>query len=551
MAPGPRPLAMVDAASLTVRLRRTKYGRVLGGRDFRLLWFGQVVSNLGTYAYGVAVASALTLTMSGAELARTVAVVLGVQAGSAAAVGFLIAGPIADRFSRKRVMVVSDLVRSIAVASLLVGSVPLVHLVIVAGVLGVAGSLFEPSLAASLPGVVAEDDVVVANAVVGGTFYAGVMIGPAIGAVAIAVGGVEGAFALNAASFAVSGILIVRTTMPRRGREIDGRVTPRVLVRDLAEGVAHLRRSRLAVGILTVMCLVVGIAGAQATVQIVFVRDVVVPGLGHSAARAAVLAILTSSWGAGMLVGCFATPSLIRYLPREHLIPLVIALAGACVLYGSRSSDVVGLAALWGVAGAMCGVTNVSYESLLQERTVDAFRGRVISTIEAAQEGAYFVGVSAAALFAGLPAGRSMQAIGIGFTLTGVLASLVLRPAMDGVADGTPEPQQPEAPSLPSFLPGMGSWPEWLTVDAPWAVHRDGDVVALEFRWPLVPSDWPRVVLDLDAAIVAGVVAVVLPVRLPRGSTLPHEHLETLWASSMQRGVIVYRGDERAPMPAA
>ena len=488
--------------------------------------------------------------MSGSDLARTVAVVLAIQAGSAAAVGFLVAGPVADRFSRKRVMIVSDLARFVAVASLLVGPVPLVHLVIVAAVLGVGGALFEPSLAASLPSVVAEDEVVVANAIVGGTFYAGVMIGPAIGAVSIAFAGVDGAFALNAASFALSGALIGRTAIPRLEREISGRVTPSVLVRDLAEGIAHLRRSRLAIGIMTVMCLVVGIAGAQATVQIVFVGDVVVPGLGQGGARAAVLAILTTAWGAGMLVGCFATPPLIRYLPRERLIPLVVAIAGACILYGSRSSDVVGLAALWGLAGAMCGVTNVSYESLLQERTLDAFRGRVISTIEAAQEGAYFVGVGAAALFAGIPAAQSLQGIGIGFTLTGVLAAIVLRPGEIGVHEGT-EPQQAEAPSLPTFLPGMGSWPEWLTVDTPWVVDRDGGVVTLDFRWPLVPSDWPRVVADLEAAIVDGVVAVILPVRFPRGSTLPHEHLEQLWASSMQRGVIVYRSDDRTPVPTA
>jgi hypothetical protein len=295
------------------------------------------------------------------------------------------------------------------------------------------------------------------------------------------------------------------------------------------------------------MCLVVGIAGAQATVQIVFVRDVVVPGLGQGGARAMVLAVLTTSWGAGMLVGCFATPPLIRYLPRERLIPLVVALAGACVLYGSRSSDVAGLAALWAVAGAMCGVTNVSYESLLQERTLDAFRGRVISTIEAAQEGAYFIGVGAAALFAGLPAGRSLEIIGVGFTMTGVIASFVLRPATDDLVEEAAEPQQPEGSSLPSFLPGMGSWPEWLTVDTPWAVSRQGDVVTLEVRWPLVPSDWPRVMADLDAAVVSGVGAVVLPVHLPRGSTVPDERLERLWASTMERGIVLYRG---APAPA-
>jgi len=277
-----------------------------------------------------------------------------------------------------------------------------------------------------------------------------------------------------------------------------------------------------------------------------------VPGVDQSGARAAVLALLTTAWGAGMLTGCFATPWLIRTLPRERLIPLVVAIAGACVLYGSRSTSVVAIALLWVGAGAMCGITNVSYESLLQERTLDAFRGRVISTIEAAQEGAYFVGVAAAAaLFAGLHAAASMQSIGIAFTLTGVIASFILRPIPETEMTRDDVEERDDARSLPTFLPGLGSWPEWLSVDTPWAIRRDGDVVTLEIRWPLVPSDLQRLATDLDAALVDGVLAVVLPVRLPPGSTMAHESLELLWSDTLARGLIVHRGDRRLPAPAA
>jgi predicted MFS family arabinose efflux permease len=208
------------------------------------------------------------------------------------------------------------------------------------------------------------------------------------------------------------------------------------------------------------MCLVVAVAGAQATIQIVFVRDVLVPGVGQSGARAAVLALLTTAWGAGMLAGCFATPWLIHSLPRERLIPLVVAIAGVCVMYASRSDSVVAIALLWVGAGAMCGITNISYESLLQERTLDTFRGRVISTIEAAQEAAYFLGVAAgAALFGVLHAAASMQAIGTAFTVIGVIAAFVLRPAthveapleatLDDEVTDAHEPIRPPAATVP------------------------------------------------------------------------------------------------------
>ena len=535
---------MVTTGNALARWRGTTYARVLSARDFRLLWTGQVVSNLGTYAYSLAVATALTRSMSGSDLGRTAAIVLGVQAGIGAVVGLVIAGPIADRFERRRVMIVSDIVRGLAVASLLFGSAPLWHVVLVAAVLGGASALFEPSLAASLPSVVGADDLVSANAVVGGTFYAAVMIGPAIGALAVAVAGVDGAFLLNALSFGASAYLIARTSRSAGGGAREGHVTPGLLVRDLVDGMRHLRQSRLAVGIMTVMCLVVGVAGVQATVQVVFVREILVPGVGDHAARAAVLALLTTAWGAGMLIGCFVTPPLIRYLPRERLIPLVVAVAGACVLYGSRSSNAASLAALWAAAGAMCGITNVSYESLLQERTVDAFRGRVIATIEAAQEGAYFIGVAAAAVFVALPAARSMEAVGIAFTITGVVAVFILRPPKAAAPD---EPAEPATAPLPTFLPGLGSWPEWLSLDAPWEITRAGEVVTVEARWPLVPSDLPRLAAALDQALVTGVTAVALPVRLPPGSTMGQEALEELWAAALERGLIVHRSDDRAP----
>lgn len=112
------------------------------------------MSTVGTYAYSLAIASLLTRRASGASLAHAVAIVLGIQAGAAALTGLLIAGPVADRFNRRRTMIASDVVRFIAVATLLMGTPSTVHIAVVTAVLGCFGALFGPCLTASLPNVV-------------------------------------------------------------------------------------------------------------------------------------------------------------------------------------------------------------------------------------------------------------------------------------------------------------------------------------------------------------------------------------------------------------
>lgn len=546
-----------SAKGIAGRWRRSVYARLLARPDFSLLWAGQVVSNLGTYTYALAVATLLTNRTSGSSLAQNVAVVLTLQAGSAAVVGLLFAGPIADRFDRRRILILADVVRCVAVASLLLTTPSLVHLGLVAMLLGSFGALFDPCMAASLPNVVDERDIVPANAVVGGTFYAGVMLGPALGAVIVAVVGVGTAFFVNAASFSVSAGLIAATRFGQAGRTEHQRITPVLLARDLAEGARHLARSRLAVAILLVMCAVVAVAGAQATLQIVFVRQVLVPGVGEHAGRAAALAALTTAWGGGMLLGSFASPAIIRLIPRERLIPVAVAAAGVCVMVGSHATSVWSVAALWVVAGLMCGATNVSYETLIQERTPDAYRGRLIATIEAAQEGAYFFGVAVTGWVAAT-ASTGLRGAGIAFALIGVVALFIIpSEAADRAEHASPQAHvaQESAPSTPPrpYLPGFGSWPEWASLSTPWEVSRDGGVVTIDLRWPLVASDWDRLVDHLDSVLDAGVIAIVMPAELPRGSLLPRTVLEDLWKHMVQEGIMVTRVQpkNRTPVGAA
>ncbi|MBA2636630.1 MAG: MFS transporter, partial [Solirubrobacterales bacterium] len=179
---------------------------------FARVWLAQAVSNLGDYVYLLAV----TLTVVGQGMGvGTLATVLIVQTGAAALVG-LLGAPLVDRFDRRTVMLLTDVVRAAAVGSLLLaGSPSIPHVLAVAACLGSLGALFQPALYASLPNLVPARLLVTANALVTGTFHVAVLAGPVIGALVAGTLGLEVAFAVNAASFLLSALLLVGVRLPR------------------------------------------------------------------------------------------------------------------------------------------------------------------------------------------------------------------------------------------------------------------------------------------------------------------------------------------------
>jgi MFS family permease len=383
------------------------------------MWGSQVISNAGDWVYVIAVATTLAARLEGAALAKAVGLLLAAEAAPSAMFGLLFAGAIADRFDRRLLLVVSDLGRAAAVASLLAAGTPSTgHLLLVAVILGLLQSLFQPSLMASLPSAVPDRQLVRANAVVTGTYHLAIMVGPALGASLVTLVGSEVAIAVNAASFAASALLLVglrlgRTDAPDR----PGRWAP---VRDLVEGLRHVAGSPTARGVVIVMGLAILFLPAKSPAEIVMVRDRLTDG--SAAAVATALGMLTAAWGAGMVGGSLLAPTLASRLRRELVLAGSISLIGACFLLASRAGSVPQLAAAWAIAGAAAGLSNVVYETLLQERTPDRFRGRVFATVESVQDvtyvlGALLVGGFGVAGFA--PVG--LATIGVGMVAVGLL----------------------------------------------------------------------------------------------------------------------------------
>ena len=187
-------------------------------RDLKLLFGGLVISASGSWAYNVALLAYVfdrthSLGWVGAAgLGRFVPALVFSTYG----------GVLAERFERVRVMVTSDILCLVFQAALCVVAAltaPAWVAILFAALTSVANVVYSPAVAAMLPELAGEDDLVAANALNGTIDNLVVVAGPAIGAGLLALGSASLAFGVNAASFGVSALLVMR--MKARSRPVD------------------------------------------------------------------------------------------------------------------------------------------------------------------------------------------------------------------------------------------------------------------------------------------------------------------------------------------
>lgn len=188
------------------------YRSALAHRDLRLLFGGLVTSATGTWAYNVALlAFVFDRTHSlgwvaAAGLARFIPSLLFSAYG----------GVIAERLERIRLMVTADLLCALwQVGLTLVAALdgPVIAALALAALTAVSGLVYQPAVAATIPSIVDEDDLVAANALNSTIDNLVVVVGPGVGAALLVLGSPAAAFAVNAATFVVSAALVSRVSV--------------------------------------------------------------------------------------------------------------------------------------------------------------------------------------------------------------------------------------------------------------------------------------------------------------------------------------------------
>ena len=438
---------VVGAFVLLHKLCRSALFRPRTG-DFRALvrngayvrvWGAQAVSNLGDWMYVLAVVT--TLAGAGAGAGALAGLMLA-QVGPAAIAGAL-GGHLVDRLPRKLVMIGCHTTSATAVSSLLIaGSPSLAHFYAVAACLGMTGALFRPSVHASLPNIVPSRHIVAANAFLTGTFHVALMVGPVLGAAIAAGYGPEPAFAANAASFVIAGVLLYGIRMPGHER------TRGSARQAIAEGFRHVLATRLTRGVMIVVGLVMVAASIRTPLEPLYVMQTLDQ-------NPQALGLLGGAWGMGMVLGSGLAPLFARRWPREALIAGMVGVVGVCVMASAFAHLFNPVLAFWAVAGLANAVAVISYQSLLQERTPDHLRGRVVAASESVLDASLIIGALTAGSIGAIAGIRGAFAIsGAIFIGTALLARVMLgqgqpvsQPAQQVSQPAAKEPEPAEAPA--------------------------------------------------------------------------------------------------------
>jgi MFS family permease len=182
--------------------------RVLRHRHLTILWISQVLSAMGNYFYEIAIMWMATKSMGGSA-----GIVIGAETTSMLIFG-LLGGVYADRWNRRRVMIMVDLLRAGSVALLpllaVTGTLQFWHFLVVAILIGGLGSLFDPALQASLPALTSDAQTLQAtNGLMDITRRLARALGPSMAGVLIAVMPLPHFFTLDAVSFIISACAIL------------------------------------------------------------------------------------------------------------------------------------------------------------------------------------------------------------------------------------------------------------------------------------------------------------------------------------------------------
>jgi DHA3 family tetracycline resistance protein-like MFS transporter len=225
----------------------TTWQFLLTRRSFTQLTTARFISSLGDQFHLIAT-MLLVQRLTGSALAMGSVMI----ANTIPRIVFsLIGGVSVDRYDRKRILVLADVVRAISVGLLvalaLTNHLQVWQVALFAAINGTATSFYSPAVSAATPGIVPREELQKANAVSSIIVRLAGVIGPAMGGLIIGVSGLWIGYTVDAASFAISAALILGITIPKletKQKMPGGNFTS--VWSDLKDGVSYILKSPVA-----------------------------------------------------------------------------------------------------------------------------------------------------------------------------------------------------------------------------------------------------------------------------------------------------------------
>lgn len=400
-------------------------------RNFLLLFQGQLVSQLGTQIFSVALifwvkhetgsASLLGLMMMASGLP---AVILG-----------LVGGTFADRISRRRILIASDVVSGLVILvlwAMLTWLPGRTHLTlgwvfIAAVAVAAAGAFFRPAITAAIPDLVPEDRVAAANSLIQGSLQVAVFIGQGLGGVLYRLLGAALVSLLNGVSYLVSALSEAFIHIPQRLEKRAGgwRDLAVQVKQEMLEGWQHVRGRTGLRGVF----ILIGFMNFFLMPIILLLPFYVEGVLG---AEPDWYGFLIAAFGAGGLGGNLAAGTLRLAGPMRARVTggAMMAFAGVTTVLGLVHAPPVALV-LMTLGGVLTGYVNINFTTAIQVTTPSEIRGRVFGLLGTLTGGLSPIAMGVAGVVADLT-GHNIPAIYVtcGAVVAVLTAGIWARPAI-------------------------------------------------------------------------------------------------------------------------
>lgn len=394
-----------------MRLRR--YLTLLRGNPaFTRLFAAQLISFAGDWFATVALLG-LALEVTGSPAIASLLLV--VQTGAFALTSPL-AGVLADRYDRRRLMVAADLARvPVALAFVFARDADTLWIAFVAAaLLAIGASVFEPTSSASLPNLVDDEQLPEANVLLGSAWGTMLAVGAAVGGLVAATFGRDVAFVVNAASFAASALLVVG--IRRSFRDVRAPERDRAGVLESIRVVLRFARGNRTLAALLLSKTTFGVGTGVIVMLAVFGRDVFHAG-------DAGIGVLFAARGLGALIGPFLVRSVVGVSERGLVAGIAASFVIFATCYGllplAPALPLAAVAVFGGHLGGGAQWTLSSYG--LQRAAPDAIRGRVFSF----DYGLVTLTITLSTLIAGFVAERASPGVTV-WIMVGLAASAAL-----------------------------------------------------------------------------------------------------------------------------
>lgn len=364
--------------------------RLLKIHDFRWLWLGQAVSQIGEGLNKVALLY-LVYEVTGSTLMMTVIGVL--QTLPPLLFGPLL-GVYVDRLPKKWMMMGVDALR--AVLALIIPilyathSFTLPRVYVVVFLMALVATVFSPALSSAVPLIVGSTQLTAANAWVASTAMIGMLIGPAISGLGIATVGMQVVLYVSSATFALSVLSLSQLHLKQTSAH-QGGDKQKTFFKNLQEGLRFVFIEKRTVAGMVLAAISYSLVASA----FVFLLPVFAEKVLH--VNALMLAWLWSAYGAGMLTVSLALACMKQHSPSVRLRLIMAAMVvggGASYLLGTTTETLIAIGLVAVIGAALAAFTPIVW-GLLQEMTPEKLRGRVFSILNTGAMSASMLGMVA------------------------------------------------------------------------------------------------------------------------------------------------------------